>query len=189
MTQKSTSTTQRLSFRKARCEEADFISQLINSAYRGDSSRAGWTTEADLLEGERTDEAEIVELIEAENSVILLCVKGDEVIGTVHVQKTDDSAYLGMLVVKPGMQGGGIGKQFMKTAEDFARREWSVSKMWMTVISVRPELIAYYERRGYRRTGERKPFPAEAKSTPRIPGLEFEVLEKDLDEHNFQPGK
>lgn len=171
-----------LSFRKAYIEDAGMIADLVNSAYRGDSSRLGWTTEADLLDGQRTNEAEIRNLIEAEESLILLCLRDTEVIGSVHLRKTDTSAYLGMLVVKPNLQGAGIGKHFMLAAENLVRQEWGSTKMWMTVITIRQELVAFYERRGYRRTGQVKPFPAHADNgIPCVEGLQLEVLEKDLE--------
>ena len=156
------------------------LADLINSAYRGESSRAGWTTEADFLEGRRTDAAEVAELIGAGDSVILVCERGGGVIGSVHLQHNGDSATLGMLVVRPDLQGGGIGKQFMKAAEDFAQETWGVARITMTVITLRDELIAFYERRGYRRTGRITPFPDVALSVPTVDKLEFEEFVKDL---------
>jgi ribosomal protein S18 acetylase RimI-like enzyme len=170
-----------LSFRPARIEETDFIVNLVNSAYRGESSKAGWTTEADLLDGQRTDPQEIMQLIQDENSVLLLCLDGDEIIGSVNLQRKGDEAYLGMFVVRPTLQGAGVGKQFIQAAEDFVRQEWQSQKMTMSVITVREELIAYYERRGYRRTGEHQPFPKNvANGVPKVENLEFEILEKNL---------
>jgi ribosomal protein S18 acetylase RimI-like enzyme len=169
-------------FRKAVTEDAATVADLVNSAYRGDSSRAGWTTEADLLEGRRTDEAEVRRLISSDGSMILLCIRGQEIIGSVHLKRQDDGAYLGLLVVKPVLQGAGIGKRFMQAAEHAVRDEWGAVRMTMTVISIREELIAFYERRGYRRTGRLLPFPKDAGlSVARVPGLMFEVLEKGLD--------
>jgi len=154
----------------------------VNSAYRGDSSRVGWTTEADLLEGKRTNEREVLGLIETAGSMILLCLQGDEITGSVHLEKRDTACYLGLFVVRPERQNTGIGKQFIQAAEDFAQQEWGITKMTMTVISVRRELIAYYERRGYRRTGEIRPFPTEAGlSVAKVQGLQFQVLAKDLE--------
>lgn len=162
-------------------EEAAFIAALVNSAYRGESSRAGWTTEADLLDGQRTDEQEVQSLIQDDRSMILLCQQGDEIIGSVLLQKQDDAAYLGMFVVRPELQGNGIGKQFLKTAELSAQQHWGSRKIVMSVITLRPELIAFYERRGYRRTGEVLPFPDDlAAGIPRVEDLKFEMLEKDL---------
>lgn len=170
------------SLRAATVEDAQEIAALVNSCYRGDSSRVGWTTEADLLDGTRTDRDDIVRLMTAPDSKFLVLVEGNEIIGSVHVQKEDAAAcYLGMLVVKPTLQGGGIGRQVMEAAEDFARNEWSSERMTMTVFTVRPELLAYYERRGYRRTGEYKPFVSYGvNGVAKIEGLEFEVLEKKL---------
>ena len=159
------------------------IVALVNSAYRGESSRAGWTTEADLLGGQRTDAEEISRLIGMDGSVILLCLLGDEVIGSVHLEKVDAAAaYMGMLVIRPVLQGRGLGSRFMEAAENFARAEWRVARMQMQVITLRHELIAYYQRRGYRRTGKIRPFPASDPKfgQPKVGGLMFEVLEKSL---------
>ncbi|MBL8190321.1 MAG: GNAT family N-acetyltransferase [Acidobacteria bacterium] len=169
------------SFRKARLDEAAFLAALVNSAYRGESSRAGWTTEADLLDGQRTDEQEIRSLIQDEHSMILLCQQNDEVIGSVLLQQKDDAAYLGMFVIRPDLQGNGIGKLFLQTAERSAQESWGSRKIIMSVITLRPELIAFYQRRGYRRTGEVLPFPDDlAAGIPRVAGLQFELLEKFL---------
>ncbi len=171
----------RLSFRNAGLEEAEFIARLVNSAYRGDSSKAGWTSEADLLDGQRTDPTEVESLIQDPNSMILLCLQTNEVIGSVLLQKKDEAVYLGMFVVRPDLQGNGIGKHFLNAAERIAQQEWGVSKITMSVITRRPELIAFYERRGYRRTGEVLPFPDDpAAGIPKVPNLQFEMLEKDL---------
>ena len=172
-----------VSFRRATTADADAIAVLVNSAYRGESSRAGWTTEADLLGGQRTDAGEICRLLGMKGSVILLCLAGGEIVGSVHLERVDAAtAYLGMLVIKPVLQGRGLGSRFMQEAEDFAREEWGASSMLMQVITLRHELIAYYERRGYRRTGAIKPFPAADPKfgLPKVAGLHFEVLEKSL---------
>jgi ribosomal protein S18 acetylase RimI-like enzyme len=171
-----------LSLRKATKEDSGRIADLVNSAYRGDSSSQGWTTEAELLDGNRINQEEVRTLIEAEKSMILLCLDGTEIIGSVHLRKMDSAAYLGLFVVKPTLQGMGIGKCFMQAAENIAQKEWGIVRMSMTVINRRQELIAYYERRGYRRTGQISPFPAHAgASIPRVEGLQLEVLEKDLE--------
>jgi ribosomal protein S18 acetylase RimI-like enzyme len=170
-----------LQFRKATPNDAQRIVDLVNSGYRGDASRAGWTTEADYLVGARTDVNEVCALITGDNTAILLCLMSDELVGSVHLQRTGDAAYLGMFVVKPALQGQGIGKHFMQASEEFVRNEWQVRRVQMTVITLRHELIAYYERRGYRRTGILKPFPIEDKrSTALVDELQFEVLEKQL---------
>lgn len=161
----------------------DAIVALVNSAYRGEASRAGWTTEADLLGGQRTDAEEISRLIAENNSVILLCLRSEGLIGSVHLEQVGAStAYMGMLVIKPVLQGQGLGSRFMNEAENFARTEWGASRMRMQVISLRHELIAYYQRRGYRPTGETRPFPVSDPKfgLPKVEGLVFEMLEKVL---------
>ena len=170
-----------MSFRKAALAEAEPIVALVNSAYRGESSKQGWTTEADLLNGTRTNKTDIENLITQEGSMILLCIDGTGIIGCAHLELHGTACELGMLVVKPGLQGRGIGKQLMRAAEDMAGDLWGVRRITMSVISVRHELIAYYERRGYRRTGRTKPFVADdTHGFPKSQPLEFEVLEKSL---------
>jgi ribosomal protein S18 acetylase RimI-like enzyme len=170
-----------LQFRKAIASDAEQIADLVNSGYRGEASRAGWTTEADYLVGQRTDANELRSLIAQPNTVILLCFMGSALVGSVQLERTGDAAYLGMFVIKPDLQGQGLGKRFMQAAEDFVKEEWRVARVQMTVITLRHELIAYYERRGYRRTGVFKPFPIEDKrSTALVKELKFEVLEKEV---------
>jgi ribosomal protein S18 acetylase RimI-like enzyme len=171
----------KLTYRHAVPEDAAMIAALVNSAYRGDSSRQGWTTEANLLEGARISEDGVHQLIVTDDTVILLCSRDQDLIGCVQLQKTVDAAYLGMFVVSPLEQGNGIGKEFMLAAETLAQQLWGVHKMWMTVITVRSELIAFYERRGYVRTGRLKPFPVDAEGHIfLVENLQFEELEKIL---------
>lgn len=156
------------------------LNVLINSAYRGDSSKKGWTTEADLLGGIRTDEESLAELINKENATILKYTEDSKIIGSVYLEKQDDKIYLGMLTVSPELQGGGVGKKLMQAAEDFAKAS-GIAKIAMTVISVRKELIEYYERRGYKKTGETKPFPMDDPKFG-LPKqfLEFIAMEKSI---------
>lgn len=153
---------------------------LVNSAYRGESSKKGWTTEEHLLGGIRTDEKGLTQTLNNEAVTILKYTEKNKIIGTVSLEKQSDKLYLGMLTVSPELQGKGVGKQLLKAAEVFAKEE-KISKIAMTVISVRAELIAWYERHGYVRTGETKPFPMNDPSFG-IPNefLEFIVLEKSL---------
>lgn len=156
------------------------IEILVNSAYRGDSSRAGWTTEADLLDGIRIDKERIEQMLEAPGSTILKATDANgEVIGVVHLEKKGSAMYLGMLTVKPTLQGSGIGRQLMTAGEALAK-EKGCTKMEMTVISVRHELINWYKSKGYAETGDKKPFPTDPRfGLPRQP-LEFIVLEKSI---------
>lgn len=170
-----------LSFRKAVPGDAPVVAALVNACYRGDASRRGWTSEADLLDGTRTDVDEIGELIAARDSMIMVCERDGAIVGSVHLQREGDAGYLGMLVVSPDVQRGGIGKWIMQAAETLAKQTWRVTKMTMSVISSRHELIAYYERRGYRWTGGHTPFAEDSRhGTPRVAGLTFARLEKDL---------
>ena len=165
----------------ATTEDIDALELLVNSAYRGETSKKGWTTEADLLDGIRIDKERLEEIIRNSDSVILKMIDEDGIItGCVNLQKKQDSMFLGMLTVKPGAQGSGLGKRLMQEAEEYARLQ-GCSRMVMTVISVRSELIAWYERRGYHLTGEKKPFPSNDPrfGMPKIE-LEFAVMEKQL---------
>ncbi len=165
---------------KAIVEDAPELDRLVNSAYRGDSSRQGWTTEADLLDGTRTDAAAIAELIKTPGTTILKYVEENKILGCIELQNQDGKLYLGMLTVRPHLQGNGIGKILLTAAEEEAERQQCPS-IFMTVISVRKELIDWYVRHGYQPTGERKPF---AFNDPRFGQpkmkLEFIVLEKKL---------
>jgi GNAT superfamily N-acetyltransferase len=172
---------QTLSFRSALVSDSASIAALANAAYRGDSSRQGWTTEADLLDGLRTTVADVQYLIKSEHSVILVCMCGDDLIASVCLEKKADAAYVGMFVVNPAMQSLGIGKQLLTYAERYAVQHWSVNKFCMHVITLRHELIDFYVRRGYRRTGIVKAFPVNPEMwQPKMTGLEFELLEKPV---------
>ncbi len=165
---------------KATLADVPALNKLVNSAYRGDSSRKGWTTEADLLDGTRTDEDYIKDIIEAPKSVVLKYVEHGEILGCVRLQNQGKKMYLGMFAVDPEAQGKGIGKKFLKASEEEARKQncWLIE---MTVISVRHDIIAWYIRHGYRNTGILKPMKFDNPSAG-IPKkeLEFVVLEKSL---------
>ena len=171
-----------LHFRAATPADLDAIVALVTSAYRGDSSRAGWTSEADFLDGNRIDAEVLRTDIERPGSRVLLAERGGELLACAHVSEEDGAGYFGMFSVVPGLQGGGIGKQVLAECERIARDDWRLPAMRMTVIDIRDELIAFYERRGYRRTGILKPFPYgdERFGLPRRDDLRFEVLEKAL---------
>jgi ribosomal protein S18 acetylase RimI-like enzyme len=142
---------------KAISADAESINQLVNSAYRGDSSKQGWTTEADFLDGTRIDEAAVKELIEKTDTIILKYVEANQIVGCVELRKENGKLYLGMLSVAPTIQGKGIGKKLLNAGEDYAK-SIGINTMIMTVISIRKELIDWYVRHGYQLTGERKPF-------------------------------
>lgn len=171
-----------LHFRAATPGDADTVVALVESAYRGDASRAGWTTEADFLDGRRTGADDVLACIARPQSRLLLAERTGRLLACAHVAVEDGAGYFGMFSVVPGLQGQGLGKQVLAEAERIARDEFGQATMRMTVIDLREELIAFYERRGYRRTGLRKPFPYgdERFGLPRRSDLRFEVLEKPL---------
>lgn len=156
------------------------LNELVQSAYRGDSSRRGWTTEADLLDGIRTDEAALKTMLANPQAMILKYIHDGQLTGCVYLETKGDALYLGMLTVSPDVQAGGIGKQLMAAAEQVARDQ-NCRAMTMTVIPQRHELIAFYERRGYRSTGQTEPFPMDDPrfGLPKQP-LSFVVMEKQI---------
>jgi ribosomal protein S18 acetylase RimI-like enzyme len=171
-----------LSFRDATDADVDTLVVLIESAYRGDSSRTGWTTEADILEGQRTDPEGVLAVIKSPDSRLLTVERDGQVVACCQLEHRGEYAYFGMFAVSPALQGAGLGKVIITEAERRARETWGVTEMHMTVISVRDDLIAWYERRGYRRTGRMTPFPYgdERFGIPRRAGLRFELLVKEL---------
>ncbi|KOT51270.1 MULTISPECIES: GNAT family N-acetyltransferase [Streptomyces] len=175
-------TTVELTYRAATEADVPALVALIESAYRGDASREGWTTEADLLEGQRTDPEGVAAVVGAPDSVLLVAENAGGIVACCQLEHRGDHVYFGMFAVRPGLQGGGLGKVVMAEAERTARARWNAAEMRMTVIRQRSDLIAWYERRGYRRTGTMFPFPYgdERFGIPQRPDLEFELLVKDL---------
>ena len=173
-----------LHFRDAIEDDIPALVALVTSAYRGDASRAGWTTEADILDGERIDPEVLREDIRRKRSrVLLLAGDGAEPIrACAHIAEDDGAGYFGMFAVRPGLQNAGIGRRVLAEAERVVGDEWRLPVMRMTVIVQRDELIAWYERRGYVRTGRFKPFPYgdQRFGMPKRDDLRFEVLEKPL---------
>lgn len=175
-----------LTFRAAGEADVPAIVDLVESAYRGDASREGWTTEADFLDGRRTGHEEVLASLRRPRSRILLAerdaVPAPQLVACAHVADDDGAGYFGMFSVKPMLQGGGIGKAMLAEAERIVRDDFGLPTMRMTVIDIRGELIAFYERRGYRRTGRFKPFPyGDARfGEPKREDLRFEILEKPL---------
>ncbi|MDP1811931.1 MAG: GNAT family N-acetyltransferase [Sediminibacterium sp.] len=161
-------------------KDINAIDQLVNSAYRGESSKKGWTTEADLLDGLRTNPDALKQLIQDPDAVLLKYTDGDDtVMGCVYLKKKGTKLYLGMLTVNPVLQAKGIGKQLLLAAETYARQH-NCNGITMTVIAIRHELIAWYERHGYRPTGETEPFPADPVFGLPKQALYFIVMEKTI---------
>lgn len=177
-----------LEFRPATLADIDAIVALVTSAYRGEASRAGWTTEADLLDGPRIDPDVLRDDIERPGSIVVLAFAADAagddaLLGCAHVAiEEGGTGYFGMFSVRPLRQGAGTGRAVLEEFERIARDVWKLSTMRMQVIVQRTELIAWYERRGYRRTGVFQPFPyGDLRfGIPRRDDLRFELLEKSL---------
>ena len=162
----------------ATIEDIAALNNLVNSAYRGESAKLGWTHEANLLEGIRITKKELNDIIARENTFILKYLDGNIIAACILVEKKVDRLYMGMLTVSPGLQGRGVGKMLLKATEQTAIK-LKCKKIEITVIDARQELIAWYKRHGYEDTGVRKPLSAEMKKSA-IPGrsLEFIVMEK-----------
>ena len=152
---------------------------LVNSAYRGETSKKGWTTEAELLDGIRTDEDALLKMISQADSVILKGTINKQLAGCVFLQNQHGKLYLGMLTVSPDIQAKGIGKQLLNASEAYAKEQGCTS-VFMSVITVRKELIEWYERRGYHQTAERKPFPNDPRFGIPKQQLEFLIMEKKI---------
>ncbi len=185
-----------LHFRVATADDVALIHPLVESAYRGEESKLGWTTEAHLISGVRIDTAGLLAKVTDPDGAVLIATCPDDstsqnipetrpVIACCEVvRRTPQVAYFGMFAVSPRRQGSGIGRQVLASAEDYCLQTWGTEKLEMTVISSRQELIGWYQRRGYEVTGETRPFPfeelAKLNSVPLTDDLRFEVLEKDL---------
>jgi ribosomal protein S18 acetylase RimI-like enzyme len=177
-----------IEFRFACPSDTPAIVALVESAYRGDVSRKGWTTEADILDGQRTDPDEVREIIDDASARLILAVSGTEVMGCVVLRDETQTGYIGMLAIRPDYQASGLGRQLLEEAERCAQTTFAATKTRMTVIIQREELISWYERRGYQRTEHREPFPYGNPrfGLPKRADLEFIVLEKQL---NCKPAR
>jgi N-acetylglutamate synthase-like GNAT family acetyltransferase len=165
----------------ATIQDAKKLENLLNTAYRGETAKLGWTHEADLIAGNvRVNEAMIIESINTNNAVFLKYVNAKaEIIGCVNLKQNEKKLYLGMFAVHPTQQASGIGKQLLFAAEEYASHI-GINTIYMTVISKRIELINWYKTKGYKETGERQQFVEDAVTGAHLQQLEFIVLEKVL---------
>lgn len=195
-----------LVFRFATIDDVPAVVPLVESAYRGESSRVGWTTEADLLHGQRTDEAMVAEAIGRDGVEVLLAEQGGELVACCELtapggerdaqasgetaathgcsaeSRSAGAAYLGMFAVRPELQGAGIGRAVLDEAARIARDEWAAEALELSTLHPREELIAWYERCGFARTGELRAFPYgdERYGLPQIEGIQQVVLSRAL---------
>ena len=171
-----------ISFQTATVQECSQLADLVNSAYRGESSKKGWTTEADLLGGQRTDAESLREIIQSPMNQIEIAFDEGFMVGSVHLVREElDTLYFGMLTVAPQLQAKGLGKILLNHVEDVARIH-HLKRIRMTVIPSRTELIAFYERRGFMATGKDEPFPdADPRfGLPKVANLSLKEFEKRL---------
>jgi ribosomal protein S18 acetylase RimI-like enzyme len=165
-----------LQFRQAVATDLAELHALVERAYRGDTARVGWTHEADLVEGPRTTAEALRAILLNPRERLLIALQDTTIVGCVQLSDRDnETVYIGLLTVDPQRQAGGLGKQLLAAAESEAQRSFGARTMELSVIAQRAELIAYYERRGFVRTGERRPFPIEM-----VPPLELVVLAKPV---------
>lgn len=172
-----------LEYRRAAPSDVAAVVQLVESAYRGEPSREGWTTEADLLDGQRTDPDEVAGAVERRDGLLLLAHLDGALAGCCQLQAAPGcQAHFGMFAVRPELQGRAVGSALLAEAERVALAEWAAKAMRLEVIAQRVELIDWYRRRGYRETGETVPFPYGDPrfGIPRRDDLRFVVLEKPL---------
>ena len=166
-------------FRTANKLDAEAIAQLVNKAYRPETGTTGWTHESDLVSGNRISVDQVAEVMSKPNSVIFVGLKGLDIMACVHVEKDGSNSHIGMLAVNPKLQGAGAGKQMLAHAERYANESFGSEKFIMVVLSSRSELIAFYLRRGYQKTGSIMDYPLSAGvGTPKHANLKIEVLEK-----------
>ena len=169
--------------RSAVADEAGLIAALINRAYRGETSRLGWTTEADLLDGQRTNEEDIFALLQRDDVLMLTCWQAAQLIATLCIKwmPSHRTVQLGMIAVEPVAQNRGHGKTLILAAEQQSVARWQALQSQMRVVSVRQTLIAFYQRLGYQPTGERSPFPVRADLwQPKVEHLQLMTLQKQL---------
>jgi predicted N-acetyltransferase YhbS len=172
-----------LDFRTATAADIPALHGLIERAYRGETARKGWTHEADLLGGQRTDAASLATLIEDHAQIMIVAESAGVAVGCVQIARAGNGvAYLGHLSVEPDQQASGIGRQLVRAAEMFALDQFQAQEMEMTVIRQRSELIEWYHRLGYVLTGEERPFPVNDRrfGVPKVHGLAFIVMTKPL---------
>ncbi|KPK56314.1 MAG: GCN5 family acetyltransferase [Thiotrichales bacterium SG8_50] len=162
---------------EARPEQVAEICVLVNSAYRGET---GWTRESDIVDGDRTTPAEIASIMLDPDAHLLVAVEDDELVACIAIERIEEAAYIGLFAVQPELQGAGLGKAVLAQAEKFSSEVLGAGKYVMVVVSQRPELISYYERRGYVRTGRVEDYPLHLNvGVPKVAGLTIEYLEKN----------
>lgn len=165
----------------ATSKDISAIVALVESVYRGESSQQGWTTEADLLEGQRVDESMVGEMLSRPNTLLLVFQDEGVIQGCVYLERKGDAALLGLLSVDVRQQGRKLGQKILSYCESYILREWKLNAVLIHVLWQRVELISWYERRGFKKTGAEKPFPSDHKfGIPKVQDLYFLEMKKML---------
>ena len=166
-------------FRAANKPDTEAIANLVNKAYRPEPGASGWTHESDLVSGNRINIHQVAEIMSKPDSVILVGLKNSEIAACLHIEKVASNSYIGLFAVNPTLQGMGIGKQLLAHAERYASENFGAERFILVVVSSRNELISFYQRRGYQRTGSVMDYSLLAGAgTPKHDNLKIEVLEK-----------
>ena len=183
--------THRLGIRLATEDDISAIVRVVNAAYRRDLADSAWTTEAHLVAGPRADGQSVALLISRVGSLILVAECERALVATVHLERVAHAeVHLGMLAVDPTCQAGGIGSALLRAAECHACRSWGTTRITIDVISLRSELMEFYQRRGYRPTGTVMAFPANAGvGVPITSNLHLAQMEKHLDAKAIQSAR
>lgn len=173
-----------ITIRDAGTADIPALHGLIESAYRGEASRAGWTTEADLLDGQRTDPDDLADILADPKQGLLTAWRGDELVGCVLIaDRGEGTGYFGMLSINPTLQGGGLGRRLVDAAHRVMAEHFGATRVRISVFPQRETLIAWYQRLGYRLTGDTLPFPYGNPrfGLPKRDDLYFVVMERELE--------
>ena len=173
-----------ITIRDATPADIPALHRLIQSAYRGEASRAGWATEADLLDGQRTDPEELADILAAPEQALLTAWRDEVLVGCVMItDRAEGTGYFGMLSINPTLQSGGLGRRLVEAAHAALAARFGARRVRISVFPQREALIAWYERLGYRRTGDTLPFPYgnPRYGLPKRDDLYFVVMERTLD--------
>ena len=165
-----------LDLRIAAKADAQAIADLVNRAYRPAPHAAGWTHESHLVAGERTSAGQVRALFQPRSVILLLCSEAN-IVACVHLQGDSSGASIGMLATDPGLQAQGLGKRMLFQSE--RSEQLGASLFRISVLSSRPELLAFYQRRGYVLTGEVEDYPLSAGvGRPMVAGIQVLSLMK-----------
>jgi N-acetylglutamate synthase-like GNAT family acetyltransferase len=165
-----------LSVRRASEGDIPALHALIESAYRGETARRGWTHEADLVSTPRTSRDALLTLMRDPDEALLAAYDGAQLVGCFQLtSRAGGIAYVGLITVAPHLQARGLGKALLAEAEAAAQALFGAQTLELSVVTKRPELVAYYARRGFSATGELIPFPVAVD-----PPLQLQIMRKPI---------